>query len=122
MSEQDVRRCLRVKLGRSALVLWFPVSPKLGEPFGGPKNKDASLLGSTLGWIPPYFGELPHIPMLQVKCVDVRMHSAIVSDFVCLGNKEGISQNGHYYYMIPKRDPLVILLIAIYLWGPSAMF
>ena len=31
--------------------------PKLGYPFGGPYNKDYSILGSILG--SPYFGKLP---------------------------------------------------------------
>ena len=32
--------------------------PKLGLLFGGPHNKDYSILGSTLG--PPYLGKLPN--------------------------------------------------------------
>ena len=32
--------------------------PKLGYHFGGPHNKDHSILGSILG--SPYFGKLPH--------------------------------------------------------------
>ena len=31
--------------------------PKLGVPFGGPNDKDYSILGSILG--SPYFGKLP---------------------------------------------------------------
>ena len=32
--------------------------PKLGVPFGGPHNKDYSILGSILG--SPHFGKLPY--------------------------------------------------------------
>ena len=34
--------------------------PKLGVPFGGPYNRDYSILGSKLG--SPYFGKLPYKP------------------------------------------------------------
>ena len=33
--------------------------PKLGVPFGGPHNKDYSILGSILG--SPYLGKLPNL-------------------------------------------------------------
>ena len=33
-------------------------SPKLGVPFGGPNNKDYSILGPILG--SPHFGKLPY--------------------------------------------------------------
>ena len=32
--------------------------PKLGALFGGPQNKDYSILGSILGF--PYLGKIPH--------------------------------------------------------------
>ena len=39
--------------------------PKIrGTLFGGPNNKDYSILGSILG--SPYFGKLPYIPSFRV--------------------------------------------------------
>ena len=37
--------------------------PKLGVPFGGPYDKDYTILGSILG--SPYFGKLPN-PQLRI--------------------------------------------------------
>ena len=39
--------------------------PKLGVPFGGPNNKDYSILGSILG--SPYFGKLPYPPNPSIE-------------------------------------------------------
>ena len=44
-------------LGLSKGFLGIVVSKNLGCLFGGPHNKDYSILGSTLG--SPYFGKLP---------------------------------------------------------------
>ena len=40
-----------------ALFEYVVVSPNKGYHFGGPDNKDCSILGSILG--SPYFGKLP---------------------------------------------------------------
>ena len=39
------------------------ISQNYGYHFGGPHNKDYSILGSILG--SPYFGKLPHDPALS---------------------------------------------------------
>ena len=57
--------------------------PKLGVPFGGPYNKDYSILGSILG--SPYFRKLPYSGSQKVKGAVLKeeiLHDTRIPDMI----------------------------------------